>query len=267
MPEWNDRGLILSVRPHGETSSIVNILTAEHGRQAGLVRGGQSAKIRGILQPGNLVDVSWRARLEEHLGTMAFDMISPHASTVLDDAFRLAALASVCAITEATLPEREPAHGVFGATDLVVQMITNLNSDDHWIGAYIRWEIGMLSVAGYALGLDKCGVTGAQDGLLYVSPRTGVAVTAEGAGIHAPRLLPLPTFLGGQSEKTLEEDFLDGMELTRHFLEKKVFGLSHQPLPPARDRLASIAQKRLGREKINNVDDEQDQDDNNRLRS
>lgn len=266
MPEWNDKGLILSVRPHAETSAIVNILTSDHGRQAGLVRGGQSSKMRGLLQPGNLVEVSWRARLEEHLGVMTFDLISPHASTVLDDAFRLAALASVCAITEAALPEREPAHGVYGATDLVVQMITNLDDNDQWIGAYIRWEIGMLSVAGYALGLDKCGVTGAQEGLAYVSPRTGVAVTVAGAGVHAPRLLPLPTFLGGESEKTLEEDFLDGMELTRHFLEKKVFGLSHQPLPPARERLASIAHKKLGREKIDN-DDEPDQDDHHRLRS
>ena len=246
MPEWNDTGLILSVRPHAETAAIVNVLTAEHGRHAGLVRGGQSSKMRGLLQPGNLVDVHWRARLEEHLGAMSFDIITPHASAVLDDAFRLAGLASVCAIMEAALPEREPARGVYDATDLVIQMITDHDAGDHWLGGYIRWEIGMLGVAGYALGLEKCGVTGATDGLRYVSPRTGVAVTAAGAGIHAPRLLPLPSFLGGDGQKTLEEDLLDGMELTGHFLEKKVFGLQHQPLPQARQRLISIAQKKLG---------------------
>ncbi len=250
MPEWNDTGLILSVRPHAETAAIVNVLTADHGRHAGLVRGGQSSKMRGLLQPGNLVDVHWRARLEEHLGAMSFDIIKPYASTVLDDPFRLAGLASVCAIMEATLPEREPARGVYDATDLVVQMITDLDAGDHWLGGYIRWEIGMLGVAGYALGLEKCGVTGATSDLRYVSPRTGVAVTAAGAGIHAPRLLPLPSFLGGVGEKTLEEDLLDGMELTGHFLEKKVFGLQHQPLPPARERLISIAHKKLGREQV-----------------
>ena len=137
---------------------------------------------------------------------MTFDLIKPYASNVLDDAFRLAGLSSVCAIMEAALPEREPARGVYEATDLIVQMITNLDAieggfGDHWLGGYIRWEIGMLGVAGYALELDRCGVTGAKDGLLYVSPRTGVAVTAAGAGIHAPRLLPLPSFLGRRERK------------------------------------------------------------------
>ena len=245
MPEWTDTAVILSARPHGENAIIANVLTAEHGRQAGLIRGGQSSKFRGLIQPGNLVEAHWRARLEEHLGTMQLDLITPHASTVLDDALRLAGLASVCAIMEACLPEREPARPVFDATDAVLQMITSEDLGDSWIGGYVRWEIGMLGIAGYALGLDKCGVTGATEDLLYVSPRTGVAVTAAGAGVHAPRLLPLPGFLGGSSKKTLEEDLLDGMELTGHFLEKQVFGLHHQPLPPARERLLTLARKRL----------------------
>ena len=261
MPEWNDTGIILSVRPHAETAAIVNVLTAEHGRQAGLVRGGQSSKMRGLLQPGNVVTINWRARLEEHLGTMTFDLMRANAATVLDDAFRLAGLSSVCAIMEAALPEREPAGGVYEATDLIVQMITDLDAGEHWVGAYVRWEIGMLGVAGYALGLDKCAVTGDTEDLAYVSPRTGVAVTAAGAGIHAHRLLPLPSFLGGVSEKNLEEDLLDGMELTGHFLEKKVFGLAHQPLPPARERLIDIARKRLGRERVEQADIAKDDQD------
>jgi DNA repair protein RecO (recombination protein O) len=261
MPEWNDIGLILSVRPHAETSAIVNILTAEHGRHAGLIRGGQSAKMRGLLQTGNLVDVNWRARLEEHLGTMKFDLIKPYASKVLDDAFRLAGLSSVCAIMEATLPEREPARGVYDATDLLVEMIADSDVGDHWLGGYIRWEIGMLSLAGYGLGLDRCGVTGETEGLVYVSPRTGAAVTAAGAGTHAPRLLPLPSFLGGESKKTLEEDLLDGMELTSHFLETKIFGLQHKPLPSARERLNEIARNRLGGKQVKDNDNDVKADD------
>jgi DNA repair protein RecO (recombination protein O) len=262
MPEWADTAVILSTRPHGETSIIVNVLTAEHGRQAGLVRGGQSAKTRGLLQPGNKVDVSWRARLEEHLGTMQLDLITPHAATVLDDSLRLAGLASVCAITEACLPEREPTRPVFDATATLLQMIADVvpfdesggdksgvhGSGDSWIGGYVRWEVGMLSIAGYALGLDKCGVTGVSEGLVYVSPRTGVAVTEVGAGIHADRLLPLPSFLGGDSKKNFEEDLLNGVELTGHFLEKQVFGLHHQPLPPARARLGVLVRRHLHNE-------------------
>lgn len=245
MPEWNDQAMILSVRPHAEHDAIVNVITAEHGRHAGLVRGGQSSKHRGTLQPGNMVEVMWRARLAEHLGAMQVELLKPHASVVLDDSFRLAGLASVCAIMEACLPEREPAGGVYRATEAVISMITAEDVGDEWLGAYIRWELGMLEIAGYALGLDHCGVTGDREGLEFVSPRTGVAVTRAGAGIHADRLLHLPGFLGGIGEKTLEEDLLDGMQLTGHFLERRVFGAHHQPMPPARLRLLALAQKRF----------------------
>lgn len=252
MPEWNDKGLILSTRPHAETAAIVTILTAEHGRQVGFVHGGQSSKKRGMLQPGNLVHVTWQARLEEHLGVIVADLITPYASTILDDAFRLAGLSSLCAITQVALPEREPAPAVFEATDLTVKMITDPDTDDYWVRAYVSWELGMLSIAGYALGLERCSVTGATEGLAYVSPRTGAAVTEIGAGIHKSKLFPLPSFLGGINvqtpQKTLEEDLLDGMELTGHFLAKKVFGQAHQPLPSVRERLMSMARKKWKQE-------------------
>ncbi len=245
MPEWSDQGLILSVRPYAEHDAVINVLTTTHGRQAGLVRGGQSSKHRGTLQPGNKVDVFWRARLAEHLGAMQVDMVTPNASVVLDDSFRLAGLSSVCAVMEACLPEREPAPAVYDATEAVIGLITSEDLGDQWLGGYIRWEMGMLSIAGYALDLERCGVTGERDGLEYVSPRTGVAVTRAGAGIHVDRLLPLPRFLGGCGEKTLEEDLLAGMQLTGHFLERRVFGVHHQPLPPARQRLMALAEKRF----------------------
>ena len=245
MPEWRDEALILSVRPYAEHDAVINVITLEHGRHASLVRGGQSSKFRGLLQPGNKVDVFWRARLQEHLGTMQVDMITPHASVVLDDSLRLAGLSSVCAVMEACLPEREPARPVYNATESVINMITADDLGDQWLGGYVRWEMGMLDIAGYGLGLEKCGVTGATTGLEFVSPRTGVAVTRAGAGIHAARLLPLPRFLGGCGEKTLEEDLLAGMQLTGHFLERQVFGAHHQPLPPARQRLMALAEKRL----------------------
>ena len=248
MPEWSDTALILSARPHGENAAVVSVLTEERGRQAGLVRGGQSRSMRGVLQPGNMVSITWRARLEEHLGSMTAEMITAHAALIMDDQLRLAGLASVCAIVEGALPEREPCPGVHAATSALISMISE---DDHalWLAGLVRWEVAMLEIAGYALDLSRCGVTGERQGLVYVSPRTGVAVTRAGAGIHAPRLLPLPSFLGGEDdrneEKTVEHDLLDGMELTRHFLERKVFGLHHQPLPQPRQRLDMLARQRF----------------------
>lgn len=248
MPEWTDTALVLSARPHGESGAVVSVLTEQKGRQAGLVRGGQSRSMRGVLQPGNMVSVTWRARLEEHLGGMTAELVKAHAALIMDDQLRLAGLASVCAIVEGCLPEREPCPGVHAATATLISMISE---DDHplWLAGLVRWEVAMLEIAGYALDLTRCGVTGEKQGLIYVSPRTGVAVTRAGAGIHAPRLLALPQFLGGDedrtAQKTVEEDVLDGMELTRHFMEKKVFGLHHQPLPQPRQRLDRLARQRF----------------------
>jgi len=249
MPEWNDTALILSVRPHGETSSIVQLLTRHHGRHAGLVRGGQSRSQRGVLQPGNLVEASWRARLVEHLGSVSLEMTRPNASYVLDQPIGLAGLASACAVLEGCLPEREPHQGVFDATTALVELVTGEVDAEIWLAAYIRWEIAMLDVAGYALDLGRCGITGERAGLSYVSPRTGVAVTSHAAGLHKPRLLVLPRFLGGtrdgDEDDLLEQDLLDGLRLTRHFLERKVFGLHHLPLPAARARLDDLVQRRF----------------------
>ena len=245
--------MILSVRPHGEQSALVTILTREYGRRAGLVRGGQSKSLRGVLQPGNAVTVEWRARLESHLGALKAEMASPNASVLMQDPLRLAGLASICSVIEGCVPEREPCPDVFNATRALVGLMTGDAIDVAWIAGYIRWELAMLGVAGYALDLERCAVTGDRKGLAYVSPRTGAAVTLSGAGAHAPKLLVLPLFLGGTEqpvgtvgEKTVEQDLLDGMELTRHFLEDKVFGLHNRPLPQARDRFTVLARRRLG---------------------
>ena len=160
MPEWNDQAMILSVRPHAEHDAIVNVITAEFvGRHLPV----WSAAVNpvNVIEHCNLwlmVEVMWRARLAEHLGAMQVELLKPHASVVLvDDSFRLAGLASVCAIMEACLPEREPAGGVYEATEADISMITAEDVGDEWLGAYIRWELGMLEIAGYTLGLIIAG--------------------------------------------------------------------------------------------------------------
>ena len=252
MPDWSDSAMILSVRPHGENSALVNVLTREYGRRAGLVRGGQSKSMRGTLQPGNMVKVEWRARLESHLGTMKTEMVAPHASALMEDPLHLAGLSSICAIIEGCVPEREPCPPVFDASGALIGLMTSDAIDAAWLAGFVRWEVEMLGVAGYALDLSRCAVTGDREGLAYVSPRTGAAVTVAGAGVHKPKLLALPQFLGGidaegrgEDEKTVEHDLMDGMELTRHFLEGKVFGSHNLPLPQARDRFMVLARRRL----------------------
>ena len=252
MPDWADTAIILSVRPHGENSALVTVLTRDYGRRAGLVRGGQSKSMRGVLQPGNGVTVEWRARLESQLGTLKAELAAPRASVVMDDPLRLAGLASLCTIVEGCVPEREPCPEVFNATETLAGLMAGDAIDEAWLAGYVQWEVAMLSVAGYALDLGRCAVTGEREGLAFVSPRTGAAVTPAGAGVHKPKLLILPRVLGGidpeggtGDEKTVEQDLMDGMELTRHFLEEKVFGLHHQPLPPARERFMELARRRL----------------------
>ena len=250
MPQWSDNALVLSTRPHGETSLLLYVLSCTNGRRAGLVRGGQSRKMRGVLEQGNEVSVEWRARLAEHLGSMTAELITPYASRVMDDALRLAGLASICAVIEGCVSEGEPCPRLFSATQVLIEMLADDTPQEVWLAAYIRWEIGILDIAGYALNLGSCAVTGAREGLAFVSPRTGAAVSRAGAGVHVSKLLRLSQFLGGvadEDEKTIEQDVLDGMQLTQHFLEKKVFAAHHRPLPPQRERLAALAEHYLSK--------------------
>src|SRR5215831_8091032 len=106
--QWHDTGFVLTARRHGESSLIVELLTREHGRHVGLLRGGQSPRMRAVLQPGNEVAALWRGRLAEHLGTFACEPAGAHAARILDDAGRLAGLAAAAALLAAALPEREP---------------------------------------------------------------------------------------------------------------------------------------------------------------
>ena len=123
MPDWNEEGLVLSVRPHGENSALVTLLTAGQGRHAGLVRGASSAKMRGVLQPGNLVRAAWRARLSEQLGQFTIELDQPIPALLLDDPLRLAGVAAACAVLDGSLPEREPQPALFEATGALLQLM------------------------------------------------------------------------------------------------------------------------------------------------
>ena len=232
--EWTDDAIVLSARPHGETSAIVNLLTRHQGRHAGLVRGGGGKRARGILQPGNRVAAYWRARLAEHLGTLTCELTRAFAADVLDDPPGLAALSAACAITEGALPEREPQPAMFEALLVLLDSL----GGEHWPSVYVKWELGLLAELGYGLDLSCCAATGANDQLAYVSPKSGRAVSLSAGEPYKNLLLPLPPFLLVEGGGGDVDEVIDGLRLVGYFLEHHVFAQRHASMPAARKRLA-----------------------------
>lgn len=234
--EWTGEGILLTARPHGENAAIIEVLTAEHGLHRGIVRGGTGRKQAPVLQPGAQLQLRWRARLDDHLGTFTVEPIRVRAAAIMVDADRLAALNALSALTVFALAERDPQPRLYEATGMVLD---RLASGDPWFGAYLAWERLLLEETGYGLDFSACAVTGATEGLAYVSPRTGRAVTAAGAGAYADRLLPLPALLLDETADENRERMGEGLRTTGFFLRETLApALGSRPVPAARDRLS-----------------------------
>ncbi|ABA77826.1 DNA repair protein RecO [Rhodobacter sphaeroides] len=235
MMEWRDEGALLSVRRHGESSAIIEVFTAAHGRHAGVVRGGASRKIAPILQPGAQLDLTWKARLDEHMGAFTVEPLRSRTA-LLGDRLGLAGLNAICAMLHVTLPEREP-HSTLWQESMVL-----LDALDRpgWPPAYLRWEMRLLEETGFGLDLTRCAVTGSREDLAFVSPKTGRAVSSGAAGGWADRLFPLPLALLGQGPASAEE-VRQGLAITGHFLGRELAPLLNgRPLPEARARLMEL---------------------------
>ena len=232
--DWRDEGTLLSVRKHGETSAIIEVFTATHGRHAGVVRGGTSRKLAATLQPGTQLDLAWRARLEEHLGSFNVELSRSRSAAVFSDRSALSALNAITTLLAFALPEREPHPRLYART---VAMLDLLGHSEAWPVAYLQWELALLEALGFGLDLSACAVTGEADDLVFVSPRSGRAVSGSGAGEWADRLLPLPPELLGVVTPDLA-GIAEGLRTTGYFL---THGLAHslgdKPLPEARARL------------------------------
>lgn len=233
--EWQAPAIVLEARPHGEGGAVVNVLTEEFGRHAGLAKGGSSRAQSGLWQPGNLIEARWVGRLADQLGAISGEMVHPTAALALDEPLDLALLSSACALAADALPEREPQPRVFSGL-LTLMAHLSLGAADQ-MADYLRWEMLLLEGLGFGLTLHRCTVTGSTENLTHVSPRTGRAVCAEAAEPLAHRLLPLPAFLlGGQAERD-PAAWLQGLRVTGHFLARDAFGARHRPMPAARDML------------------------------
>ncbi|KIC35007.1 DNA repair protein RecO [Leisingera sp. ANG-M7] len=240
--EWRDHGILLSVRPHGESSAIIDVFTEQHGRHAGVVRGGASRRMAPILQPGAQLDVTWRARLEDHLGSYHAEPLRSRAAAALSGRLALAGLNTVTALLSFCLPEREPHAGLYTRSE---QLLDFLGNEDLWPFAYLRWEMALLEDMGFGLDLSACTVTGSRFGLAYVSPKTGRAVSREGAGEWADRLLPLPPVMLGLGDAG-DAEIVQALRTTGHFLEAHLApSLGNHPPPEARARLLDLLSRRL----------------------
>jgi len=246
--EWSDEGIVLSARPHGETAAIAQVLTRAHGRHAGLVHGGASKKARAMLQPGNRLQLVWRARLAEHLGSFTCELVRSGGAMLLDDPLRLAALAASTALAEAALGEREPHPAVFDGLDALISALAASDRIAGWGRAQIAWELGVLAELGFGLELASCAASGTSEELIYVSPRTGRAVSRAAGEPYKDRLLPLPRFLAEAGAAASDADILAGLGLTGHFLERHVFASLHRELPQARRHLIERLGRALSRE-------------------
>jgi DNA repair protein RecO (recombination protein O) len=234
--DWSDEGIFLTAKPLGEANAVAELLTLGHGRHLGLVRGGRSRRMRPLLQSGNLLRVTWRARLSEHLGGFNVELTEAHAGRALDDAAALAAIGSLTGLAR-QLPERDPHPELYAA---MLEVLRAFGDPRLWPTLFVRWELQLLAELGFGLDLSECAATGVDSDLVYVSPRSGRAVSRDAGEPYCNRLLKLPAFLLDETAQAGEGDILAGLALTGHFLERDVLEPHGLSMPQARERLISL---------------------------
>jgi DNA repair protein RecO (recombination protein O) len=244
--QWADIGIVLGARRHGETSAVVELMTQEHGRHLGLVRGGSGVRLKPVLQTGNLVSARWRARLDEHLGYYAVEALNLRAASYLSTPHALYGLNHLAALCR-LLPERDPHPSVF---DLLEHTIAHLGDPSLAAALVARFELELLAELGFGLDLDSCAATGATAELVYVSPKSGRAVSRQAGEPWRDKLLALPAFLGtdGQGVESGAQpgmpsaaEIRDGFALTGFFLARHVYEPRGESLPESRYHFIAAA--------------------------
>jgi DNA repair protein RecO (recombination protein O) len=233
--QWTDEGIVLGVRRHGETSVILELMTAERGRHLGLVRGGAGTRLRGVLQPGNSLRATWRARLDDHLGNYQVEGINLRTAGILAAAHAVHGVTHLAALCR-LLAEREPHARVHDALETIVDALDDPAAVAPMIA---QFELAFLAELGFGLDLSCCAATGTKDDLIYVSPRSGRAVSRAAGEAYRDKLMRLPEFLHGESEAASAADLADAFMLTGFFLDRHAFAPRGLALPDARARFVT----------------------------
>lgn len=228
--EWQDEGLVIGARKHGETSVILELMTRAHGRHLGMVRGGRSRALRPVLQPGNLVTADWRARLEDQMGAFVVEPLAARAARYLDRGAALHGVATLAALMR-LLPERDPHEELYEAADAIAAAL----GDGEAAAMMARFELALLGALGFGLDLERCALTGTREDLAFVSPKSGRAVNRAAAAPWRERLLPFPRFLLDGGESPSADEIADAFRLTGHFLTRDVFAPRGAAMPASRD--------------------------------
>jgi DNA repair protein RecO (recombination protein O) len=233
--QWTDEGIVLGVRRHGETSVILELMTAERGRHLGLVRGGAGKRLRGVLQPGNSLRATWRARLDDHLGIYLVEGTNLRAAGFLAAAHALHGVIHLSALCR-LLAEREPHARMHGALEAILDALDDAAAVAPMIA---RFELAFLAELGFGLDLSACAVSGATEDLIYVSPRSGRAVSRAAGEAYRQKLLPLPAFLRGDGNPVSAADLANAFTLTGFFLERHAFAPRGLAVPDVRARFVA----------------------------
>jgi DNA repair protein RecO (recombination protein O) len=235
MFEWTDDAIVLGARAHGENGAVVEAFSRAHGRSAGYVHGGFSRKMQPVLQVGNVVRATWKARTGDQLGHFApIELLEPHAAALMGSSGALSALASAVALVRAGTAERQANTALFDAFAMLVPALAEPQVAP---ALYVRFEIGLLAAIGYGLDLTRCALTGETEDLAFVSPKTGRAASATAGAPYAERLLRLSPFLVDPTAPIESGDVADAFALAGWFLERRVFDQQGVGMPDVRRRL------------------------------
>ena len=233
--QWTDEGIVLGVKRHGEASGILELMTREHGRHLGMVRGGFGTRLKPVLQPGNSVSATWRARLDEHLGNYTVEALNLRAASFFSASHAIYGVTHLAALMR-LLPERDPHEALYGIFEGILDRL----DDPVWAAPMVvRFELRVLAELGFGLDLTECAATGVAEDLTYVSPKSGRAVSRAAGIPYADRMLRLPAFLQDDDAPASGADLADGFALTGFFLSRHV--LAPRGLELADERAHFIA--------------------------
>ena len=229
------QAIVCALRNHGEHGAIVRLMTPEQGLIAAYVRGARGKRMRPVLIPGNVVQAQLSARTETQLPQAEVELVHSRAP-LLSEPLPAAAIEWSTVLTATALPEGQPYPPLYQALEGLLDAIEAAPSAVGWGAALVRYELLLLSELGFGLDLDRCAVTGTNDDLVAVSPKSGRAVSAAEAEPYAGKLLPLPRFVR-QGGRASWPEIAEGLELTGHFLLRDVLTDRSRPVAEARQRL------------------------------